>query len=83
MSRVPSPPRQGAKPGKPSIPEFMAPAMPPLALFSWMERTGRSYLRRHRAEQLPREQPQLLDDVGHPAARQPSASTGAEAQRRP
>lgn len=63
MSRVSPTPRQGGTPGKPSIPQFMAPAMPPLGLFTWMERAGRSYLRRHRAERLMREQPQLLDDV--------------------
>ncbi|WP_421717699.1 hypothetical protein [Algiphilus sp.] len=60
MSHSPTPPRQGVKP---AMPEFIAPAMPPMELFAWMGRTGRAYWRRYRTERLLRAQPRLRDDI--------------------
>lgn len=68
MSHPPITARRGAKPVKPAnavVPEFLAPAMPPMELFAWLGSTARAYWRRHRTERLLRAQPQLRDDIAN------------------
>ncbi|MHA7834848.1 MAG: hypothetical protein ACX94A_10260, partial [Algiphilus sp.] len=61
-------PRPGAKPTNAAMPEFLAPAMPPMELLAWMGRTGRAYWRRHRTERVLRAQPQLREDIANCSA---------------
>ncbi|WP_420427427.1 hypothetical protein [Algiphilus sp.] len=85
MSHPPTTARRSAKPVKPvnvAMPEFLAPAMPPMELFAWLGRTARAYWRRHRTERLLRAQPQLRDDIAGSNA-MPKRVDEAQAPPRP